>query len=113
MISATKKPKTFKEFRDELIKSFLSISPDEDGREFVKTVPKGTRSIPSKRSRKNTGHVLEAIPTPENSKKQRKYYRRCKQCYIIKKRKESAWMCRDCIGKPPLCVGKCFQDWHA
>ncbi|CAH1973400.1 unnamed protein product, partial [Acanthoscelides obtectus] len=60
--------KTFKEFRNDLIKSLLGISPDQrDGREFVNLMKK-TKFMPSKKSRENLGHVLEAIPVPENNK---------------------------------------------
>nr|CAI5827978.1 unnamed protein product [Callosobruchus analis] len=105
--------KTLKQFRTEIIKSYLRISPDQkDGREFVNYV-QITKSVPSKKSRLNAGHVLEAIPTPETVKGKRRIYKRCKQCYIIKKRKETAWQCRDCLGKPSLCVGECFQIWHS
>ncbi|CAH2014457.1 unnamed protein product [Acanthoscelides obtectus] len=104
--------KTFKEFRNDLIKSLLGISPDQrDGREFVSLMKK-TKSIPSKKSRENLGHVLEAIPVPENKKGKKQIYKRCKQCYLEQRRKDTAWQCRDCIGKPSLCVGDCFQVWH-
>lgn len=64
-----KSRKYFKEFREELIKSFLQISPDQnDGKQFVNTLAKGTKSRPTKNSRKNTGHVLEAIPIPGSKK---------------------------------------------
>ncbi|CAH1988301.1 unnamed protein product [Acanthoscelides obtectus] len=66
--------KTFKEFRNDLIKSLLGISPDQrDGRVFVNLMKK-TKSLPSKKSRENLGHVLEAIPVPENKKGKKKRF---------------------------------------
>lgn len=98
----------FVEFRDLIIRSLLDLPADlKDGRNLA-----AFYSAPKTKPRRNAlGHVLQAIPVPENSKKS-KHYRRCRQCSHNQRRKETAWQCSSCIGNPPLCVGTCFEEWH-
>lgn len=105
-----KKP-TFADFRETLIRDLLGIEGVYDGRECVAEMPSKTRKKISKRFG-NENHILEAIPIPESSKRKGKFYKRCRQCSVEKKRKETFWQCRNCVGHPPLCVGACFELWH-
>lgn len=36
-----------------------------------------------------------------------------KMCYSKNHlRKETSWRCKNCVEKPPLCPGKCFENFH-
>lgn len=105
------KKTSFSTFRESVIRELLGIAGKTDGREFVATVPAKTRKRTSRRVDKSH-HVLEAIPIPEDSKRKGKFYKRCRQCSIMKTRKETPWHCNECVGNPPLCVGTCFNNWH-
>lgn len=111
-------------FRELLIRGLLGISDDlKDGRKLVKRgsmniirnipvtlIPEHVTSesaIPA-----TPQHTLEKIPVPENSKRKSNFLR-CRECSKNGKRGQTSWRCKMCETKPPLCVGKCFENFHA
>lgn len=56
-------------------------------------------------------HILEKIPLPENYSR-KSYFLRCRECSKTGKRGQTSWRCRGCEGFPPLCQGKCFENFH-
>lgn len=87
----------------------------KDGRKLVDrpttSVPK-VKSKPVHEEQENIfQHILEKIPTPQIDKR-KSYFLRCRQRSKLGKRGQTSWHCRGSEHKPPLCVGKCFEDFH-
>ncbi|KAE9521653.1 hypothetical protein AGLY_017949 [Aphis glycines] len=56
-------------------------------------------------------HTLQLLPKSEKTTKvQRK---RCSYCKEIGKRKDTSYYCSLCPQNPPLCLGSCFENYHA
>lgn len=135
-------PKKMKllEFRESIIRSLLGITDIKDGRKLIKkgalncptskkiasvsvattrTITPGTSAATPSSSTilppSDTGHllhILEKIPLPENYSR-KSYFLRCRECSKSGKRGQTSWRCRGCEGYPPLCLGKCFENFHS
>lgn len=56
-------------------------------------------------------HTLQLLPKSEKTTKvQRK---RCSYCKEIGKREDTSYYCSLCPQNPPLCLGSCFENYHA
>lgn len=100
------------DFRESIIKDFLLIPPhNKDGRQFVKqgalNCPRATAPV----HQIELEHILEKIPVPDGYKR-KSYFLRCRNCSKNSKRGQTSWRCQGCESKPPLCVGKCFENYH-
>ncbi|CAK1580896.1 unnamed protein product [Parnassius mnemosyne] len=109
----------FLNFREELIRDLICISPDQkpdllikhskyDNRKINRVVDPGPSSIHLDNG--NIGHWPEKIPLPPGSKKKTNYLK-CKMCAKNKLRKETGFRCMGCKEKPALCA-LCFKEWH-
>lgn len=69
------------------------------------------RMINRKRSGENPLRLTERHFPALNEKNEGKIvFRRCKLCFLKKKRKETKYVCPDC--NIPLCTYPCFRDYH-
>lgn len=113
-------PKTsFLVFRDSLIMSLIQLPENiYEGQQLIELAPSLGRSrIPKPEALESeldsslvplNDHVKEKIPIPASSKR-KYYYLRCKICNESGIRKETSHRCKDCPGKPPLCL-LCFEN---
>jgi len=50
---------------------------------------------------------------PKSEKTTKVQCKRCSYCKEIGKRKDTSYYCSLCPQNPPLCLGSCFENYHA
>lgn len=86
-----------------------------EGQQLVKSTSSLNRSRSPKQNLSSSPmsvplniHTKEKIPVPESCKR-KYYYQRCRTCNENRIRNETSFRCKDCPGKPPLCL-LCFEN---
>lgn len=111
------------QFRKLLIADLIQLPADvKEGKQLINLVTARGRPLTASTtvlpftSSASSGfktHFLEKIPFPENYKGKRKisYFKKCRQCSKLGKRKETSLQCKTCFDHPPLCP-TCFETYH-
>lgn len=89
---------TLLEFRLAIIRSLLVPEENRNGEGNVRHRQQERQHVPTK------------VPLNDKGIRGR---RRCKQCSLEGKRKDTTYQCKACPGEPPLCLQDCFKNYHA